>query len=146
MSQGLKPRDTEMAQGNSVEGPGRGGAWLPTAGVVAGGVSGVWAVLSWALLPVSRDEWALEQLCCVSWDTFTRLCAGPICEAWWAVEPPLPVVASASVGPEHCWCSGHCQKVGDPYPPWSRVWEPRGMAPASFSSRGSSEFQGISLK
>lgn len=33
----------------------------------------MWAVLSWALLPVSRDKWALEQLCCVSWDTFMRL-------------------------------------------------------------------------
>ena len=83
---------------------------------------------------------------CVLGHLHAPLCAGPICEAWWAVEPPLPVVASASVGPEHSWCSGHCQKVGDPYLPWSWVWEPRGMTPASFSSRGSSEFQGISLK
>lgn len=59
MSQSLKPRDTEMTQGNSVDGPAGVEPRCPVQGVVAGGAWGMWALHGLRgrpLVPVSRKE------------------------------------------------------------------------------------------
>lgn len=70
---------------------------------------GPWShVLSWALMPVSREEWALGLLCCVSLDALTHLSVlGRSVGPGGPVEPC--VVASASVGLVRCGCSGRCR-------------------------------------
>lgn len=73
MSQGLQPRDTEMAQGNSVEGPAAGGAVAGGARAVWGvQLPGLWAVGSAGLPSLFAGRSGLGGLLCrVSLDTFT---------------------------------------------------------------------------
>ena len=124
MSQSLKPWDTEMTQGNSVDGPAGVEPCCPVQGVVAGGGGVGYVGSARTGGPASRacEQEGADSGGCGAWMWRGR-CAG---RPW--TPSPASLCWGCSVGPVRCWCCGHGRRLWGPLLTLLRGWGPRGIA------------------